>query len=146
LDPQKDLAPGFCDPIQITDKDYNDSAIWVDFTKDEVPRHFRLGVFGELKAWNPSNLAPDKNPDFLRRLVVVERPPFTRETWTHVVVTWSDLGSERGISALYLNGKLVSNSTANSRAVCVGWFKGGDSAGGELHRVGWTNSRCSIAL
>jgi hypothetical protein len=111
LDPQKDLAPGFCDPIQITDKDYNDSAIWVDFTKDEVPRHFRLGVFGELKAWNPSNLAPDKNPDFVRRLVVVERPPFTRETWTQVVVTWSDLGSERGTAALYLNGRLVSNST-----------------------------------
>jgi hypothetical protein len=110
LDPQKDLAPGYCDPIQITDKDYNDSAIWVDFTKDEVPRQFRLGVFGELKSWNPANLAPDKNPDFLRRLVVVERPPFTRDTWTHVVVTWTGLGSEQGISALYLNGKLVSNS------------------------------------
>jgi hypothetical protein len=96
LDPQKDLAPGFCDPIQITDKDYNDSAIWVDFTKDEVPRHFRLGVFGELKAWNPTNLAPDKNPDFTRRLVVVERPPFARETWTHVVIAWSKLGSEQG--------------------------------------------------
>ena len=112
LDPQQDLAPGYCDPIQITAKDYNDSAIWVDFTKDEVPRHFRLGVFGELKAWNPSNLAPDKNPDFLRRLVVVEQPPFTRDAWTHVVVTWSALGAGRGTSALYLNGKLVSNSPA----------------------------------
>jgi hypothetical protein len=110
LDPQQDLAPGYCDPIQITDKDYNDSAIWVDFTKDEVPRHFRLGVFGALKAWNPTNLEPDKNPEFLRRLVVVERPPFTRESWTHVAVTWSGLGSERGTSALYLNGMLVSKS------------------------------------
>jgi hypothetical protein len=112
LDPQKDLAPGFCDPIQITDKDYNDSAIWVDFTKDEVPRHFRLGVFGELKAWNPNNQAPDKNPDFTRRLVVVERPPFARETWTHVVVAWSKLGSEQGTGTLYLNGKLISNTSA----------------------------------
>jgi hypothetical protein len=109
LDPQKDLEPGFSDPIQITDKAYNDSAIWVDFTKDEVPRHFRLGVFGELKAWNPGNQNPDKNPDFARRLVVVERPPFTREAWTHVVIAWSKLGSEQGADALYLNGKLISN-------------------------------------
>jgi len=111
LDPQKDLAPGFCDPIQITDKAYNDSAIWVDFTKDEVPRHFRLGVFGELKAWNPDNLPADKYPAFTRRLVVSERPPFGRETWTHVAVTWSKLGSDKGTGSLYLNGKLVSSST-----------------------------------
>ena len=112
LDPQKDLAPGYCDPIQITDKDYNDSAIWVDFTKDDVPRHFRLGVFGELKAWNPDNKPPDKNPDFMRRLVKVERPPFGGDRWTHVAITWSDLGSERGTAALYLNGKMVPNPAA----------------------------------
>jgi hypothetical protein len=110
LDPQKDLAPGFCDPIQITDKAYNDSAIWVDFTKDEVPRHFRLGVFGSLKAWNPTDTPPDKNPDFLRRLVVVERPPFAGDRWTHVAVTWSNLGvsGAPASAALYLNGKLIS--------------------------------------
>jgi Concanavalin A-like lectin/glucanases superfamily len=111
LDPQKDLAPGFSDPIQITDKDYNDSAIWVDFSKDEVPRHFRLGMFGERKVWNPADLPPDKNPDFTRRLVVVERPPFAHETWTHVGITWSELGSGKGTGALYLNGKLVSNNS-----------------------------------
>ena len=111
LDPQKDLAPGFCDPIQVTDKDYNDSAIWVDFTKDEVPRQFRLGVFGSLKEWNPANTPPDKNPDFLRRLLVVEKPPFTRERWTHVVVAWSGLDSGgTGSSSLFLNGKLVSTT------------------------------------
>jgi len=32
LNPDQDLEPGFCDPIQVTDKAYNDSAIWVDFT------------------------------------------------------------------------------------------------------------------
>ncbi|MBC8003561.1 MAG: LamG domain-containing protein, partial [Opitutaceae bacterium] len=111
LDPQKDLAPGYCDPIQITDKAYNDSAIWVDFTKDEVPRHFRLGVFGSLKAWNPADTPPDKNPDFLRRLVVVERPPFTRERWTHVVVTWSGLDAGgAGTASLLLDGKTVSTA------------------------------------
>ncbi|MCU1274013.1 MAG: hypothetical protein JWO48_1444 [Bryobacterales bacterium] len=58
LDPQKDLAPGYTDPIQLTDKEYNNSAIWVDFTKDDVPRHFRLGVFGSLKVWNPADTPP----------------------------------------------------------------------------------------
>ena len=38
LDPDQDLAPGFCDPIQVTDKAYNDAALWVDFTRDERPR------------------------------------------------------------------------------------------------------------
>ena len=42
LDPATDLAPGFTDPIQITDQAYNDAAVWVDFTA-ENPRQFRLG-------------------------------------------------------------------------------------------------------
>ena len=64
---------------QITDKAYNNSAIWVDFTKDERPRHFRLGVFGELKSWNPNNLPGDKNPAFGARLVVEPKHPFARD-------------------------------------------------------------------
>jgi hypothetical protein len=104
LDPDRDLAPGFCDPIQITDKAYNDSAIWVDFTKDEKPRYFRLGIFGDLKTWNPKNIEPDKNPDFMGRLVVVKKPPFTRERWTHVVVTWSELSGKNPAASLYLDG------------------------------------------
>lgn len=112
LDPDKDLAPGFSDPIQITDKAYNDSAIWVDFTKDDVPRHFRLGVFGTLKSWNPADVPPDKNPVFLQRLVVVDRPPFARERWTHIAFTWSGLNTGgNGTASLFLNGKLVSSRT-----------------------------------
>ena len=107
LDPERDLAPGFCDPIQITDKAYNDSAIWVDFTKDEKPRHFRLGIFGDLKSWNPKNIEPDKNPDFMGRLVVVRKPPFTRDRWTHVVVTWSGLNGANPASSLFLDGVLA---------------------------------------
>ena len=105
LDPDQDLEPGFCDPLQVTDKAYNDSAIWVDFTKDDKPRHFRLGVFGALSTWNPQNLPPDKNPAFLGRLVVVERPPFARGKWTHVAITFSGLGKQ-GSAKLYLDGKL----------------------------------------
>ena len=106
LDPETDLEPGYCDPIQVTDKAYNDSAIWVDFTKDDKPRHFRLGVFGALKSWNPRDIPADKNPDFLKRLVVVSKTPFGKGKWTHVAVTHDKLGSGGGTARLYLNGKL----------------------------------------
>jgi hypothetical protein len=106
LDPALDLPPDYVDPIQFTDKAYNDSALWVDFTKDEKPRLFRLGVFGELKAWNPTNLPPDKNPKFNERLVVVKNSPFSREQWTHIVITYAT-----GTASLYINGKLQGNSS-----------------------------------
>jgi len=105
LDPETELEPGFCDPIQITDEAYNDSAIWVDFTKDEKPRHFRLGVFGELKAWNPQNLPADKFPAFAKRLVVVTKTPFGKDRWTNVAITFDRLGSGNGTATLYLNGQ-----------------------------------------
>ncbi|MEZ5399351.1 MAG: LamG-like jellyroll fold domain-containing protein [Bryobacteraceae bacterium] len=105
LDPDKDLEPGYCDPIQVTDSAYNDSAIWVDFTRDDKPRHFRLGVFGELKSWNPNDVPADKNPAFLRRLTVVRRPPFAAGRWTHVLITHQGLGGGKGRATLYLDGR-----------------------------------------
>ena len=106
LDPETDLEPGYCDPIQVTDKAYNDSAIWTDFTKDDKPRHFRLGVFGAVKSWNPNNVAPDKNPDFLNRLVVMKKTPFAKGKWTHIAVVHEALGSGNGKARLYVNGQL----------------------------------------
>jgi hypothetical protein len=107
LSPDEDLAPGYSDPTQVTDKEYNNAAIWVDFTRDDKPRHFRLGVFGDLKIWNPQNLAPEKNPYFNTRTIVVNQPPFTRGQWTQVVITYAGLNTEAGGSAkLYLNGRL----------------------------------------
>ena len=106
LSPDQDLAPGYCDPIQITDQSYNDAAIWVDFTNTN-PRQFRLGVFGDLESWNPDGLSPDEHPGFGENLVVVEEPPFQGGEWTHVVITHSGLNSEGGGSAkLYLDGQL----------------------------------------
>lgn len=107
LDPDKELAPGYCDPIQVTDKAYNDSAIWTDFTKDDSPRHFRLGVFGALKAWNPTDIPPDKNPAFNSRLVISSKPPFAANKWTNITVTFSGLGSGKGTAKFYLDGKFI---------------------------------------
>ena len=106
LDPDEDLEPGYCDPIQVTDSAYNDAALWVDFSKDP-PRDFRLGVFGDLEVWNPRKISPNDNPDFMDRLVAVTSPPFERGRWTHVVMTYTGLNSEAGGTArLYLDGRL----------------------------------------
>ena len=108
LSPDADLEPGYVDPLQITDKAYNSTAIWVDFTRDDKPRHFRLGVFGDSAAWNPKNLSTDQNPVFNQRTVVVNEPPFARGQWTHVAIVFSGLGTDAGGTAkLYLNGKLA---------------------------------------
>ncbi len=105
LNPENDLEPGYCDPIQITDEGYNDAALWVDFT-DKNPRQFRMGIFGDLKVWNPDNINPDENPAFNQRLVVAEDRPFNREQWTHVVISFSKLGGAEAKADFYVNGKL----------------------------------------
>lgn len=104
LNPNEDLKPGFCDPIQITDVAYNDASIWVDFTKDSL-RQFRLGVIGDYNSWNPDSIPPAENPAYEERLVRVQNPPFNRNSWTHVVITHHGLGSGNGNATLYLNGE-----------------------------------------
>ena len=104
LDPEVDLEPGYCDPIQVTDVGYNDAALWVDFT-NKNPRQFRMGIFGDLDVWNPENIGPDDNPDFNNRLVVAEERPFGRDKWTHVVISYTKLGSDGATADFYVNGK-----------------------------------------
>ncbi len=106
LDPATDLKPGYCDPIQITDVSYNDASIWVDFTK-ENPRDFRLGVIGDREVWNPNPEGPDnENPIFNEKLVAVKNPPFGKDVWTHILINYSHLNTQKGEASLYMNGKL----------------------------------------
>ncbi len=104
LDPDQELAPGYTDPIQITDVAYNDAALWVDFS-DKSPRSFRMGVYGDLSIWNPENISPDKNPAFTKRLLPAKDLPFGKGIWTHVVVTFEGLNTEQGQAKFYINGK-----------------------------------------
>lgn len=107
LTPDEDLAPGFTDPIQITDKAWNNSAFFVEFSKDEKPREFRLGVYADFEVWNPQNKKWEDIPMSDKPLAPVVRPPFTREKWTHVAFTFENFntGQPNGIAALYLNGE-----------------------------------------
>jgi hypothetical protein len=107
LSPDTDLEPGYTDPLQITDKAYNNAAIWVDFTRDDKPRHFRLGVFGDSSAWNTRNLPSEQDPFFNHRTIVVTKPPFVHGQWTHVAIVFANLNSDStGTAKLYLNGRL----------------------------------------
>ena len=102
-----DLKQQYADPIQITDKKYDDAALWVDFTKNDTPPHFRLGVFADKSVWNPDNLKLAQIPEAKQPVVRVQQPFFARDKWTHVVMTFSGFNSEsdRATANLYLNGR-----------------------------------------
>ena len=108
LNPDQDLEPGYCDPIQVTDQSFRDNAVWVDFTKDDTPRRFRLGVFGEHDEWNPEGLPVTEHPGFEQRLVAVDRPPFVRGEWHQVVIV---VETAKGRADLYLDGVHQGQST-----------------------------------
>jgi len=108
LDPDKDLLPGYCDPLQITQHAWNNGAFFVDFDK-ELPRDFRLGVFSDLKHWNPKEIPWEEWPVEKRPMVTVKNPPFSESDWTHVVFTFENVNSSNetpSVASLYLNGKL----------------------------------------
>lgn len=107
LTPDEELEPGFTDPIQITDKAWNKSAFFVEFSKDEVPREFRLGVYADFEVWNPENKKWEDIAMAEKPLAPVVRPPFTREKWTHVAFTFENFntGKPNGVARLYLNGE-----------------------------------------
>jgi hypothetical protein len=107
LDPDEDLEPGYCDPIQITPRDWNDGAFFVDFSKDERPRHFRLDAFADRAVWDPLKRNWDAVPATERPMVTVTKPPFRRDRWTHVLFSFSNFNTGRndGLAKLYLDGQ-----------------------------------------
>lgn len=105
VDPATDLD-GYTDPVQITDTNFNDASIWVDFT-DEDPRDFRLGVIGDKNVWTLDTLNSPFMVEFKKRLVSVTTPLFTRSTWTHVLIVYDGLGTANSLASLYLNGEKI---------------------------------------
>lgn len=105
LSPEEDLKPGYVDPIQITDKKWNDASIFIDFTQ-ENPREVRLGCFSDFQHWNPKGTKWEEVPEAKRPLVTVKKHPFSRERWTHVVIVLEDMNHEPSYARLYLDGRL----------------------------------------
>ena len=107
LTPDEELAPGFTDPIQITSKAWNNAAFFVEFSKDEKPREFRLGIYPDFEVWNPEKRDWNAIPMAEKPLAPVVRPPFSRERWTHVAFTFEhfNTGKPNGVATLFLNGE-----------------------------------------
>jgi hypothetical protein len=109
LDPAE-IGGQYADPFQMTDKIFSDDCIWIDFTKNDVPSDFRLGVFGDHNTWDANNLR-GQSREFYWRLAKVTEPPFAKDRWTHVVVTWDGLNnSQNGRARLYFDAEYRESS------------------------------------
>jgi hypothetical protein len=105
LDPDKDLEPGYCDPLQFVGQAWGEGNMFVEFSKDHTPRHFRYAIMAITRLWNPNNEKWEEMKN--RPMVAVEKPPFSRAHWTHVCFTFgnANTGEKNGWGRLYLDGK-----------------------------------------
>jgi hypothetical protein len=109
LDPDKDLEPGYCDPLQIVGDDTKKGFIFLEWSKDETPREFRFAVRPKIELWNPTGLDWAKMTDAQRPAVNLRKAPFSRDQWTHAVFTLENLNDKarKPLGKLYLNGQLM---------------------------------------
>ena len=108
LDPDRDLAPGYCDPVQIVGDDGKQGFIFLEWSKDETPRFFRFAIRPLSSIWNPTNVGWEDIPAARRPMVQISGAPFSREAWTHVVFTLENINdkSAKPSGRLWLNGQL----------------------------------------
>jgi hypothetical protein len=120
-DPDRDLEPGYCDPVQITGDDTKKGFIFLEWSKDESPRHFRFAIRPRLELWNPDNVDWAKLTDAQRPAVNLPRAPFSRERWTHAVFTMENINAKTGKPAgrLYLDGVL--QGSIENWNLALGW-------------------------
>lgn len=121
LDPDRDLEPGYCDPVQIVGEDTKKGFIFLEWSKDETPRFFRYAIRPLYDIWNPNDVPWDTIPADKRPMVQVAKAPFSREQWTHVVFTLENVNDaskpQRG--QLFMNGKLI--GTIENWELTFGW-------------------------
>jgi hypothetical protein len=108
LDPSE-IPDQYCDPIQLTDKYYASDAIWIDITKNDVPPDLRLGILGDERVWDV-NKRQGAAEEFFWHLLKISNPPFGKDKWTHVAITWELNGSDIGRAKLYFNGEYAGQS------------------------------------
>ena len=106
LDPDKDLEPGYCDPMQFVAQGWGEGNMFIEFSKDHTPRHFRYAMQPVTKHWNPTGAKWEEIPDADRPMVAVHKPPFGADQWTHVVFCFGNVnsGKKDAWGKLYLNG------------------------------------------
>lgn len=115
------LKPGFCDPIQITPRRWNDAAIFVEFEKRATDIPLRLGAYPDFKVWNPSNRKWEEIPLPEKPILSVGQPPVAKGKWTHVAFTFErfNSGAADGVARLYLDGS--PQGTVSARTQTYTW-------------------------
>lgn len=109
LDPDKDLEPGYCDPLQLVGQSWDEGHMFAEFSKDHTPRRFRFAIRPVKALWNPDNLKWEESPEKPRLMAETVTPPFRSDRWTHVVMTFAGVNSKgaEAEGALYLDGREV---------------------------------------
>lgn len=121
LDPDKDLEPGYCDPVQFVGGDMKKGFVFLEWSKDDTPRHFRYAIRPLFEIWNPKNVSWDDIPAKERPMVQIEKAPFGADRWTHVVFTMEN-GNDKSrpqSGSLFLNGELA--GTVKNWDLTFGW-------------------------
>jgi hypothetical protein len=137
LDPDKDLQPGYCDPLQFVAQGWDEGNMFIEFSKDHTPRHFRYAILPVKKTWNPTNRGWEEIPDKDRPMVPVYKPPFTHDGWTHVVFCFGNINSGRkdGWGQLYLDGK--DQGAFRDWLIAFNWEESKSALTLGLSYVGW---------
>lgn len=107
LDPDKDLEPGYCDPIQIVGGDTKQGFIFLEWSKDHTPRRFRYAIRPLYPIWNPTAVGWEEIPNEKRPMIEIQKAPFSANAWTHVAFTVEN-GNDKSRprrGKLYLNGQ-----------------------------------------
>lgn len=120
-DPDRDLAPGYCDPLQVTGDDTKNGFIFLEWSKDHHPRHFRFAVRPLYHLWNPDAVGWEDIPEGRRPMVRLEQAPFGRSRWTHVVFTLDRLNAHDAPpkAHLYVDGRPVGSILGHD--LTFGW-------------------------
>lgn len=108
IDPDAGLAEGYSDPFIITDKNWDNASLYVDFT-DTIPRHFRFAAFADHFSWNPEGLAWEDVSAEERPMIDLAEHPFAADLWTHVVLTFEHVNADAEAAHIqgYINGELA---------------------------------------
>ncbi len=137
LDPEKDLEPGYCDPLQFVGQQWARGACFIEFSKDHTPREFRLGMMPITTLWNPTNRKYEEMPTPERPIVQVLKPPFSRTQWTHIAFTFgnANTGKKDGWGKLWLNG--VYQGELKGWELTFGWEPDKAALTLGLNYIGW---------
>ncbi|HXD87301.1 MAG TPA: LamG-like jellyroll fold domain-containing protein [Urbifossiella sp.] len=115
-DPNRLITAKFCDPVQITQKGYDNGALWFDFN-DAKPRDLRFGAFTARS--DGKKAVPESDPK--APLIRAPRIDWKAGEWHHVALTFQNLdtGKTDAVTTLYIDGKRI--GTVKGEAIAMGW-------------------------